>query len=456
MKSATLLLCAILCVCAAASFAAVIWLGEKVFETYELRDNEITAARKIALTQAAETQISRAWKQFLEETTALSAKALTEEKLTEIARKHGFAFPKTEISILPASARENPAPEKKFTLRKNGGNIILLREIPDGKIQQIVFEEEALFKSLEQLIAPAFALAEHAKLRFVSVPENAGFGIVRGLPGAKIIIELEPRELADSVAARRAAWLASIGACVMLAVIFALALRVFSLSEKRYLFAASVSHELKTPIAELRACAETAKSRCRDSYLNLDLSAIRHSALELETIVENLLIFSRMRSGNLKLSMTRIPTETLLAPLFERIGDRLISENMDVVFNITPDARERALRTSPEILGRILSNLADNAVKYAYREGAENVLTFNVHVVSNSLIIDVEDEGLGIPDALRSRLFNSFERGSNAGKTNGLGLGLAISSKLARTLNGNLSLLKSDCTGTTFRLEFPI
>lgn len=93
----------------------------------------------------------------------------------------------------------------------------------------------------------------------------------------------------------------------MLAAIFALAVRVFLLSEKRRLFASSVSHELKTPLAELRLCAETAHARCGDPAVRGELDRIRRSASELTEIVENLLLFSRMRSGKFRVPATDSP-----------------------------------------------------------------------------------------------------------------------------------------------------
>ncbi|MBQ7332279.1 MAG: ATP-binding protein, partial [Opitutales bacterium] len=111
---------------------------------------------------------------------------------------------------------------------------------------------------------------------------------------------------------------------------------------------------------------------------------------------------------------------------------------------------------SVEMLGRILFNLTDNAVKYAFREYDDNTLTFRVHAEQKRLCIDVEDDGPGIPEKYRAEIFMPFERGAAREHAHGLGLGLPVSAEAAKILGGKLFLLTSDSSGTIFRLELPL
>lgn len=454
MKISLWWLCAALLVCASVAASSVIWLGKNVFETYAMRDAEIRTARLVELTHEWETAISRDWAKYIEKLDAIPPEDFSEASVRAITEKTRFRFPARLETATPGEI-ESAAGEKFFLSRENGF-YALRRKTPTHGIQSIVFNENELFDLVGRRVTEIIPLAERAAVRIVPVGEERGFGIVRGLPGAKLEFELEAREHADSVAAGHAVLFA--GACVfvMLAAIVLLALRVFSLSEKRYLFASAVSHELKTPIAELRTCTETALGTCRDETTRNELETIRRSTRELSVIVENLLVFSRMRNGKLHFSTAEFSVEALFSRIFDRLGEHLLASDSDAIFDIARDARSRRLCTSVEMLGRILFNLADNAAKYARNRHGENTVTFRVRIAQTRLCIDVKDDGPGIPEKYREKIFKPFERGNARGETRGLGLGLPISAEAAKMLGGKLFLLKSDCTGTIFRLELPL
>lgn len=448
------MLYAALSACVSVASAAIIWLGKNVFETYAVRDSEIRTAHIVELTLAWETAIFRDWTECIEKLNAISPKDFSESSVRAITEKTRFRFP-ARVDTGRRDDAATPSGEK-FSITRENGLYVLRRKTPCHGIQSVVFDETELFEAIGEFATRTISLTEQAMLRIVPVEDERGFGIIRNLPGAKLKFELAARKHADSVAAVHAVWVA--GTCVfaMLAAIVLLALRVFSLSEKRYLFASAVSHELKTPIAELRACTETALNICHEKNTYSELEAINRSSRELSVIVENLLVFSRMKNGNLHFSATEFSVETLFSRIFDRLGEHLLSGNADAVFDIAPDARERRLRTSVEMLGRILFNLADNAVKYASREYNDNTLIFRVRVARTRLCIEVEDNGPGIPEKYHADIFKPFERGTARGNARGLGLGLPVSAEAAKMLGGKLFLLKSDSSGTTFRLELPL
>lgn len=457
MRAGTLLLGAALAACVSAGVAALVWLGVNVREIRAAREAEIRAARVVQLTQERETEIFREWTRFAAALDAVPPADFSESSIRAAAARAGAAYlpVKSLADALPDSAgTPSAAVGEKFSAFRAGGDYFLMRKIGgNGGVQGVVFSAEELFRAFEDRSRETLARTENAVMRLVPAEAERGFGIVRGLPGAKLEFDLAPRAHAESVAAERAVLLALAGALAMLAAIFALAVRVFLLSEKRWLFASSVSHELKTPIAELRVCAETACGRCRDAAVRGELDRIRGSAEELTAIVENLLIFSRMNSGKFRVPVTGIFVEDLLSRVSERIADRLFSADMDAVFDVEPAARERRILGNAEMLGRILFNLADNAAKYAHRDSGENLVTFRVRLVRRRMLIDVGDGGPGIPPEVRARLFSPF---SGGGASRGLGLGLAISARAAKALRGRLFLLKSDASGTVFRLELPL
>lgn len=456
IRAGTPPLFAALAVCASAGFGALAWLGVNVREIRASREAEIRAARVVELTQTLETEIFREWTRFEEALDAIPPDDFSEASVRAAAARAGFAAAvKSLADALPTYAGKPEELGEKFSAFRADGNYFLMRRVGggNGRAQGVVLSSEALFRAFEEKSRERLAFEENAAMRVVPVSAERGFGVVRGLLGAKLEFDLAPRPHAESVAAERAVLVALAGTSAMLVAILALAARVFLLSEKRRLFASSVSHELKTPLAELRLCAETLHERCADPVARGESERIRRSAEELTAIVENLLLFSRMRTGKFRVPATEITVDALFRRVSERITERLLAADMDVIFDVEPAARERRLLAGAETLDRVLFNLADNAVKHARRDDGENLVSFRARVAGRRLLIDVSDEGPGIPPEIRGRLFTPFV---SAASSRGLGLGLSISARAARAFGGRLFLLKSDSAGTTFRLELPL
>ncbi len=104
----------------------------------------------------------------------------------------------------------------------------------------------------------------------------------------------------------------------------------------------------------------------------------------------------------------------------------------------------------PEQLFRILLNLVGNAVEAVAQKGGE--VSVSARRAGDRLSIDIADSGPGIPEAVRARLFQPF---AGTGRPDGSGLGLAIARELARAHGGDVVLVKSDASGTRFRIEIP-
>jgi two-component system sensor histidine kinase MtrB len=125
-----------------------------------------------------------------------------------------------------------------------------------------------------------------------------------------------------------------------------------------------------------------------------------------------------------------------------------IVEQADLGVAVTIDVPDDlAVVVDPLVLDRVVSNLVINAVRY----GAPPILV-EAERHDRRLRITVKDAGPGVTDEVRPRLFERFARGSSA---TGSGLGLAISHRLARHAGGELSLVRSDSSGTVFRLNLP-
>ncbi len=225
--------------------------------------------------------------------------------------------------------------------------------------------------------------------------------------------------------------------------------------ERQRRFIADASHELRTPISILRGEAEVAlsqPSRPPEEYRE-SLSVLHHEAQRLSRIVEDLFTLTRADAGEYQLSRTDFYLDELVADCV-RATRALAGAKNTTLAVATPD--EMPVNADEDLLRRMILNLLDNAIKYTPAGG-------NVSVTSHSLPggyeLNVTDTGPGIPESMRSRIFERFFRAdvarSRAEKDGGAGLGLSIARWIAEAHLGRIELIRSDATGSTFTVYIP-
>ena len=197
-------------------------------------------------------------------------------------------------------------------------------------------------------------------------------------------------------------------------------------------FASDVSHELRSPLMTLSASIEVLKAR-RD-----DLDERAASALDLlvadvarfEQLVNDLLEISRLEAGAGQLDLDAVdPSELVL----HAVG---AASNAGVPVHYDEDVAGTRILVDKRRMVRVVANLLDNADKYA--GGATAV---RVALVDDNVRIVVEDEGPGVPDEVRTKIFDRFARGTEGGRRTmdrGVGLGLALVAEHIRLHGGSV------------------
>jgi signal transduction histidine kinase len=228
---------------------------------------------------------------------------------------------------------------------------------------------------------------------------------------------------------------------------------VLRLSERRASFVSAVTHELRTPLTTFRLYSDmlesgAVKEEKRGTYLRV----LSREADRLSHLVENVLAFSRIERGNARSNVRESNVGELLEPLRERFEARLATAGLKLVLPTTPALRVRADLAAVE---HILFNLIDNAAKYAAR-GMPPEVEIRASQAGRWVAIQVIDHGPGIPAAERHRIFQAFHKSAReaAESQPGVGLGLALSRRLARTQGGDLVIADSD-SGACFILRLP-
>ncbi|HYV97750.1 MAG TPA: ATP-binding protein [Gemmatimonadaceae bacterium] len=227
--------------------------------------------------------------------------------------------------------------------------------------------------------------------------------------------------------------------------------------EQQRRFVANASHELRTPVAIVRAESEIALGRDgrQESEYRDSLVVVRDAADRMSRIVRDLFLLARADAGN-----TPMQTEPLY--LDEMVSDvsrsmRGVASQSGVKIDVAPMS-ETPFVGDVELLGRMLLNLIDNAVKFSPPES-----TVHVKLARNNgtHLLTVSDEGAGIPTDAQPHVFERFFRADksrapvNGSATSGAGLGLAIVQLVAEAHGGKAELEESSPAGSTFVVALP-
>ena len=221
-------------------------------------------------------------------------------------------------------------------------------------------------------------------------------------------------------------------------------------------FVANVSHELRTPLTNIRSYAETLEDGFEDlpprTAKNF-LGVILNESDRMTHIVQDLLTLSRFDSGRSELNLVRFPfakavEETYRAFLMDaqKHAHTLKLEMAESLPEILAD-RERVVQ--------VMVNIVSNAVKYTPDGGT---IVMSAGTEGNRVWLQVDDNGIGIPQGDRDRIFERFYRVDKARsrQSGGTGLGLSIAKEIMNLHQGDLYLVDKDGPGLTVRMELPM
>jgi signal transduction histidine kinase len=220
---------------------------------------------------------------------------------------------------------------------------------------------------------------------------------------------------------------------------------------------ANVSHELRTPIAGLRAVLENVVDGVSEADPATMATALRQTE-RLGRLVEQLLDLSRLENGVVQLRPRGFQVEPYLSAVLGDAGGatRRGHARTDVRFRLDVTPGGLRAHADPERLDQVVTNLVDNAVKHSPMGGQVTVMARPGHG-PGGLVLEVRDEGPGIPRSQRDLVFERFGRGTTDGVTprdGGTGLGLAIA-RWAVDLHGGTIRVAESRRGCRIRLTIP-
>jgi signal transduction histidine kinase len=250
------------------------------------------------------------------------------------------------------------------------------------------------------------------------------------------------------------AWACVVAAAVAIGFVLHRAMR---LSERRGAFVSSVTHELRTPLTTFRLYSEMlAEDMVPDPEQRRGyLRTLCDESTRLMHLVENVLAYSRIERGRTAARLETVPVRTLVDGIEPRLRQCAARAGLNLIVECPPEAREVAVLADAMAVDQILSNLVDNACKYASAEGAAGKLHLSVEVRSKVVMLTVRDHGPGLTKEARRKLFQPFAKSATeaAHSAPGVGLGLALCRRLARELGGDLTPAAAPGGGAAFTLS---
>ena len=216
-------------------------------------------------------------------------------------------------------------------------------------------------------------------------------------------------------------------------------------------FTADVSHELRTPLTAIRSVGEVGLRGRRDEET---YRAIIGSMLEevdrLAGLVDRLLMLSRAETGQAKMLVEAVALNELAESVAADLAVLAEEKSQPVVVEPQGSARTLGDRV---MVRQALINLVDNAIKFS-PSGSRIVI--RVFELDGKAVVDVVDNGPGIPPEVRDRIFDRFFRApAPSGDVGGSGLGLSIARSAVEANGGTLTLEHSTDGGSTFRITLP-
>ena len=279
---------------------------------------------------------------------------------------------------------------------------------------------------------------------------------------ATLPVRLEPGSPPD---AQTDAWralapsllLGWLGTLVAAIAVFAVLRWSLALSERRAAFVSAVTHELRTPLTTFRMYAEMLEEGMVDeAKRSRYISTLRREADRLGGLVENVLAYSRIESERAPLAVETLRIDRLLEHMRDRLEERAQTAELELNVELSDALCDAQVVVDPTAAEQILFNLVDNAAKYAPSRHEPRVELSVREAPRGRLAIAVRDHGPGIDPSEREAIFEPFAkaRAHASGTKPGVGLGLALSRRLARQLGGDLRVEAAD-PGACFVLTLP-
>ncbi len=221
-------------------------------------------------------------------------------------------------------------------------------------------------------------------------------------------------------------------------------------------FTADAAHELRTPLAAVRATVESTLriTQLNEVEIRETLNSIHRQNHRLSQLVKDLLWLSRMDRQNRAKEKKLCCLNDIISDVQEELAALAIAANLTLIKNINV-AQPLTIVADEEQLYRLVMNLVSNAIQYSHSGGE---VTLILEKSASDAIIQIQDTGIGISPEEQTRIFDRFYRvnSDRSRSTGGAGLGLAIAEAIVKNHNGQIQLQSQLAKGSIFTIRLPL
>ncbi len=218
-------------------------------------------------------------------------------------------------------------------------------------------------------------------------------------------------------------------------------------------FVSIASHEFRTPLSAVLSSASLInqyKEKGELEKVTKHVARIKSSVNHLTAILNDFLSLGKLEEGKIEVNNEIIRVNEFLNEVREELLETLRADQ-EIIIKETPGALE--IKSDVRILRNILFNLISNASKYS---SPGKIIYVEARLEKDQVAFDIRDEGIGIPEQDFKHMFDRFFRASNAGDTQGTGLGLNIVKRYVELLHGSVTFSSVYGEGSTFTVRLPI
>jgi PAS domain S-box-containing protein len=224
------------------------------------------------------------------------------------------------------------------------------------------------------------------------------------------------------------------------------------LNELKTKFVSIASHEFRTPLSTILSSASLVtqyKERGDLDKIDKHILRIKSSVNHLTSILNDFLSLGKLEEGKIEINKESIDLNFFFAEIQEEVNP-ILKENQQLIIQNHLD--HKAITSDKRILRNILFNLLTNASKYS---GEDKKIQLTCKRQHHNLVLEIRDEGIGIPATEQKHLFDRFFRASNAINIQGTGLGLNIVKRYLDLLDGKIHYASEEGKGSTFTITIP-
>jgi PAS domain S-box-containing protein len=224
------------------------------------------------------------------------------------------------------------------------------------------------------------------------------------------------------------------------------------LNELKSRFSSMVSHEFRTPLAVILSSTglmQRYNERMNEAKRQEHLNQIQTQVGRLVSLLDDVLVLSRAETVTLELRVETLNLSIFCSTIVREMQQT--TQKHQIALSII--GKPQLVAVDTKLMRQAISNLLSNAVKYSPQGGT---IDLQLEYEESAVIIQVRDDGIGIPEADQKRLFEGFHRAQNVGNISGTGLGLPIVKRAVEAHGGTISFVSQVGVGTTFTIRIPI